>query len=516
MYAIEEAGLLKLDFLGIRNLAILADAVDRVKKIEGITVDIENIPLDDKKTFEMLARGETIGLFQLNGSGMTRYLIDLKPTTIHDINLMVALYRPGPMDNIHEYIQRKNGLKPVTFPHPAMKKFLEPTYGVLVYQDDLLMTAVEVAGYSWAEVDKFRKAVGKKIPEEMAKQHKTFVAGAMKHGGLNEKKAEAIWNLFEPFQGYGFNKAHAASYGKVAYQTAYMKANFPEIYMSAVLSAESGDVEMIGEIVTECRRMGVPVMPPDVNESYSQFTVVGKSIRFGLVTIKNFGQGVSTAIIEERKKAGPFKSLADFLSRVKDRNLNKKSLEALIKSGALDCFGEDRGIMLANLERLIQYNKEHGDTHADQDSLFGLMADSSSVPSLRLEDAPKADMATKLAWEKELLGLYVSGHPLERYRDIILKKDIDIQKAKSSAKEGDSVVLAIIVTAVRAIQTKNNETMAFATISDFSGTSDAVIFPRTYREFRELIQPDACLAIKATVNSRNGEKSFVIERMKKL
>jgi len=564
MYAIEEAGLLKLDFLGIRNLAILADAVDRVEKIEGIKVDIENVPLDDATTFAMLAKGETIGLFQLNGSGMTRYLMDLKPTTIHDINLMVALYRPGPMDNINEYIQRKNGLKPASYPHPAMKKFLEPTYGVLVYQDDLLMTAIEVAGYTWAEVDKFRKAVGKKIPEEMAKQHTAFVQGAQKHGGLSEKKAEAIWELFEPFQGYGFNKAHAASYGKVAYQTAYMKANYPEIYMSAILSAESGDTDMIGEIVTECRRMGIPVLPPDVNESFSQFTVVKENgvrsteygegregmspagalpggryreegrmqddgapagdipsrpsyrIRFGLVTIKNFGQGVSTAIIEERKRGGRFASLADFLSRVKDRNLNKKSLEALIKSGALDCFGEDRGIMLANLELLIEHNKERSGSHADQDSLFGLMADHSTVPSLRIADAPKADLATKLAWEKELLGLYVSGHPLDRYRDVIGKKDIDIKKAKETVKDGESVVLAVIVNAVRAIQTKNNETMAFVTISDFSGSSDAVVFPRTYREFRELIQPDACLAIKASVNTRNGEKTFVLERMKRL
>ncbi len=564
MYAIEEAGLLKLDFLGIRNLAILADAVERVKKIENIAVDIDTVPLDDKKTFEMLAKGETIGLFQLNGSGMTRYLVDLKPTTIHDINLMIALYRPGPMDNINEYIERKNGLTPVTYPHPAMKKFLETTYGVMVYQDDLLMTAIEVAGYSWSEVDKFRKAVGKKIPEEMAKQHAKFVEGAQKHGKLSEKKAEAIWKLFEPFQGYGFNKAHAASYGKVAYQTAYMKANFPEIYMSAVLSAESGDTDMIGEIVTECRRMGVPVLPPDVNESFSQFTVVKEQgtgvrvqgsgsadqdaersknqsaedqtgtknkspsvpctlypvpfhrIRFGLVTIKNFGQGVSTAIIEERKKGGHFKSLADFLDRVKDRNLNKKSLEALIKSGAVDCFGEDRGTMLANIDLLLEYNKERGAQFAGQDSLFGGMSDASSVPQLRLASVPPADMKDKLAWEKELLGLYVSGHPLEKYRETITKKDMDIKKAKEGKKDGDAVVLAIIVNAIRMVQTKNNETMAFLTISDFSGTADMVAFPRTYREFREMLVPDACLAIKATVNSRNGEKGFVLERAKRL
>jgi DNA polymerase-3 subunit alpha len=521
MHAIEDAGLLKFDFLGIRNLSILADAVERVSKIEKVTIDIEDILLNDKKTFEMLARGETIGTFQLNGSGMTRSLVELKPTSINDINLMVALYRPGPMENINEYISRKHGKKPATYPHPAMKKFLEPTYGVLVYQDDLLMTAIEVAGYNWAEVDKFRKAVGKKIPEEMAKQHKTFVAGAMKHGELTEKKAEAIWKLFEPFQGYGFNKAHAASYGKVAYQTAYMKANFPEIYMSAVLSAESGDVEKIAEIVNECKRMGIPVLPPDMNESFSQFTVVKQDahpyrIRFGLVTIKNFGQGVSTAIIDERKKNGPFKSLADFLDRIKDRNLNKKSLEALIKTGALDCFGEDRGVMLANMDLLLEYNKESAGKHADQDSLFGGMADASSVPALRLQSAAPAEMADKLAWEKELLGLYISGHPLEKYRDVITKKDIDIKKTLETKKDGDSVILGVIVTAVRAVQTKNNDTMAFITVADFSGSSEAVVFPRIYSEFRELIQPDKCLAVKATINTRNGDKGLVIERVKGL
>jgi DNA polymerase-3 subunit alpha len=521
MHAIEDAGLLKFDFLGIRNLAILADAVERVKKVEGTDVDIENIPIDDKKTYEMLARGETIGLFQLNGSGMTRFLVELKPSVIHDINAMVALYRPGPMESIPQYIERKHDASKVKYLDPRMKDILDQSYGVITYQDDVMMIAIKIAGYSWLEADKLRKAMGKKIPAEMQEQKKKLLEGFVKNG-LSDKKADQLWKLIEPFAAYGFNKAHAASYGKVAYQTAYMKANFPEIYMSAVLSAESGDIEMIGEIVTECRRMGIPVLPPDVNESFSQFTVVKASatearyrIRFGLVTIKNFGQGISTAIIDERKRRGPFKSLADFLDRVKDRNLNKKSLEALIKAGALDCFGEDRGTMLANMDLLLEYNKEKGSQHIDQDSLFGGMADASSVPTLRLAETPPAEMRDKLAWEKELLGLYISGHPLERYREAITKKNMDINKAKEG-KEGASVVLAVIVTAVRPIQTKKNETMAFLTISDFSGSADAVVFPRTFSEFRDLFVPDACLAIKATMNIRNGEKSFVIERAKRL
>ena len=339
--------------------------------------------------------------------------------------------------------------------------------------------------------------------------------------------------------------------------------------MSAVLSAESGNIEMIAEIVAECKRMNIPVLPPDINESFSQFTVVKMTnplgevgeaprdtpsalasaasgspspslgpkrpsessptsptgskiiqahyrIRFGLVTIKNFGQGVSTAIIEERKKNGKYKSLADFLGRVKDRNLNKKSLEALIKSGALDCFGEDRGIMIANIDLLLAFNKESEKQDSDQNSLFGLMADHSSVPILRLNEAPPAPPKEKLAWEKELLGLYVSGHPLEPYRETIIKKDIDIKKALENSKEGASVIFAAIIDEIRAVQTKNNETMAFITISDFSGSSEAVVFPRVYREFRELLVVDRCLAVKATINTRNGEKGFIIERVKGL
>jgi DNA polymerase-3 subunit alpha len=474
----------------------------------------------------------------------------LKPSTIHDINAMVALYRPGPMESIPQYIAGKHDTKKIKYLDPRLKDILNMSYGVITYQDDIMMVAIKLAGYSWLEADKLRKAMGKKIPAEMRGEKDKLVKGLIKNG-MMEKKALEMWRLIEPFAAYGFNKAHAASYGKVAYQTAYMKANYPEIYMSAVLSAESGDTDMIAEIVNECKRMGIPVLPPDVNESYSQFTVIkdenaaplGREqspeeakaerrravaarsgaadalhyrIRFGLVTIKNFGQGVSTAIITERKRGGKYKSLADFLDRVKDKNLNKKSLESLIESGAMDCFGEDRGIMLANTELLLEYNKESERKDASQSSLFGMMADTSSLPSLKLREAPKAEMKDKLAWEKELLGLYISGHPLEKYREIITKKDIDIKKALERKKEGDTVILGVIVNEVRAAQTKNNELMAFIAISDFSGSAEAVVFPRVYREFRKLIAPDRCLAIKATVNSRNGDKGFLIERVKAL
>ncbi|MSR87583.1 MAG: DNA polymerase III subunit alpha [Candidatus Zambryskibacteria bacterium] len=521
MYSIEEAGLLKFDFLGIRNLAIIADTLERLKKIEGKELSIEQIPLDDKKTYEMLTRGETEGTFQMNGSGMTRAIMDLKPTVIHDINVMVALYRPGPMDNINEYIARKHGRKPVTFMHPKMKNFLEPTYGVLVYQDDLLMTAIEVAGYSWGEVDKFRKAVGKKIPEEMKKQHMMFVQGCITHGKMAREKAEALWDLFVPFQGYGFNKAHAASYGHIAYVTAYLKANFPAIYMSAVLTAESGDIKTIGIMVNECKRMKIDVLPPSVNESFSQFSVIplgGETakynIRFGLTTIKNFGQGISSAITAERKRAGRFVSLADFLDRIKDKNLNKKSLESLIKSGALSEFGE-RGHLLANIETLLHYHRERLNTSENQNSLFGLIEDPNSLPTLHLQTAPEATMKDRLSWEKELLGLYVSGHPLDAYKEKFADKEINIKKL-TEFRENTEVVIGGIVEEARAVTTKNNEQMVFMKLADFSGSIEVAIFPRVYNEFKEFIKPDTCIAIKGKVSKRKGETSFIAEKIKAL
>ncbi|HEY4496454.1 MAG TPA: DNA polymerase III subunit alpha [Candidatus Paceibacterota bacterium] len=518
MYAVEEIGLLKFDFLGIKNLSILADAVERIEKLEGKKIDIENIPLNDKKTFEMLAKGETAGLFQLNGDAMTKFLIDLKPTEINDINVMVALFRPGPMKNIPEYIARKHKQKPVIYLHPKMEKYLKESYGILVYQEDIMFTALELAGYTWKTVDKLRKAIGKKIPEEMAEQHEIFVEGCQKHSDINKDKAEKIWGLFEPFQGYGFNKAHAASYGKVAYQTAYLKANFPAIYMSAVLTAESGDVEKIGETIAECKRMNIPVLPPSVNESFSQFTVVKEDdnykIRFGLVTIKNFGQGVSTAIIEERKRAGRFKSLGDFLMRVQDKNLNKKSLEALIKAGALDEFGE-RGAMLANTENLLAYNRECSQTPASQDSLFGAFQDS-AVPDLRLETSPPIAETEKLAWEKELLGLYISGHPLNKYREKLEKREVNIRRVKEELREGMEAVVAGIMEETRTIITKNNEQMMFAQITDFTGSIEVVIFPRIFNEYKKILATDKLLAIKGRISNRNGTISIIAEKIKEL
>jgi len=518
MHSVDEnsAGLLKFDFLGIKNLAILADAVVRVKKIENIDVDIENVPITDKKTFDMLARGETIGLFQLNGSGMTKYLKELKPTTIHDINAMVALYRPGPLESIPQYIERKHNPLLVRFLDPRMKSILSQSFGVITYQDDVMLIAIELAGYSWLEADKLRKAMGKKIPVEMEAQKEKLKNGLLKNN-MSAEKVEELWKLIEPFAAYGFNKAHAASYGRVAYQTAYMKANFPAIYMSAVLTADSGDVERIAETIAECKRMKIDVLPPDINESFEGFTVVKKEgepdrIRFGLTTIKNFGEGIAKAIIDERKSAGAFTSLAFFFERIKDKNLNKKSVEALIKSGALDLLGE-RGAMLGNLDSLLQFNKEHRGTEG-HDSLFGDM--STAAVELTLTPMPLATIEEKLLWEKDLLGLYISGHPLDKYKDKMAKAEMTVKNIKEVLREGMTAIVYGMLEEVKPFLTQKGDKMFFIKIGDYTGTLEAVIFPKLAKEYEKIIFPDNCVALKGRLTMRNGGLNLVVEKMKTL
>jgi len=508
-------GLLKFDFLGIKNLAILADAVKRVQKIRGIEVDIENIPLDDKKTFEMLARGETMGLFQLNGSGMTAFLKQLKPTTIHDINAMVALYRPGPMESIPQYIERKHNASLVSFMDPRLETILDRSYGVITYQDDVMMTAITLAGYSWLEADMLRKAMGKKIPAVMEAEKEKLLKGFVEYGKLSNQKAEQLWKLIEPFAAYGFNKAHAASYGRVAYQTAYMKANYPVEYMSAVLTADSGDTDKIYEIIHECERMNLEVLPPDINESFADFSVVPNTqkIRFGLTTIKNFGEGIADAIIEERKQNGPFVSMSEFLTRVHSRGLNKKSLEALIQTGAFDRF-EDRALLYGNIDRLLSFNKESAAAaESSQESLFGNVSGHSE--DLSLDKSPDISTTQKLTWEKDLLGVYVSGHPLDVYTDE-LKKRSTITDLKTDGRNGIPVVTAGMVANVRELLTKKGDRMAFIILANHTDQIEVTAFPETYRALSEVLKPSSCIAVKGRLQIRSGEPTIMLENAKSL
>ncbi len=511
MHAVEDAGLLKYDFLGLKNLSILADTVKRVKKIKNIEIDLDTIPLDDERTYKMLSAGRTMGVFQLSSAGMTKYLIELKPTNINDINAMVALYRPGPMEFIPDYIARKRDPSKVTYLDERLEKILKPTYGILIYQDDVMMIAVELAGYSWGEADKFRKAMGKKIPEEMIAQEDKFKTGCIKRG-MDKKAVNELWDQIKTFAAYGFNKSHSVSYGNLAYRTAYMKANHPLEYMSALLTADSGDTEQIAEIIEECEKMNIKILPPDINESFEDFSVVPNSnkIRFGLTTIKNFGESIAHSIVEERKKNGPFESLEDFLKRVQDKNLNRRALEALIKSGALDIF-EKRNKMLENIESLLLYNKEVAKADINQGSLFG--ADESA--KLTLKEVPPMPLTQKYKYEKELLGLYVSGHPLEAYDDMLNGRK-DIKMTMQTARKDQQATIAGIVESVKTITTQRGDKMAFVRISDKKSSMEVVIFPKTYEKYKELLEEDKVLVFKGKLSKKNDEWSLLADAIKEL
>ena len=511
MHAVEDAGLLKMDFLGIRNLSILGDAVRITKKTKGVEVDLLTLPLDDKVTYDLLAKGETMGVFQLSGSGMTRYLVELKPNSINDIMAMVALFRPGPMESIPEYIRRKHNPELVKYLDPRMEEILSDSYGILTYQDDVLLTAIKLAGYTWEEADKLRKAIGKKIPKEMAAQEEKFTNGCIKNG-LAKAKAKELWGLIEPFAAYGFGRAHAASYAVVAYQTAYMKAHFPAEFMTAIMTAESGDNEKVAEVIMACRQMDIKVLPPDVNESLSSFTYVNdKQIRFGLLAIKNLGSDIIECIIEERKQHGLFKSIEDLLYRIKNKNLNKKSLESLAKAGALDIFG-DRGVLLNNTERMLAYHKEIRDFDIKkQASLFAVANAVASAPPLKLSAGAPLDAETKLQWEKELLGLYVSAHPFTKYEPY-LSKDVVSCGAINEENQGQVKTIAGIVISCKPFTTRKGDSMLVAQLEDMVSSCEVVAFPRVYGQTKELWQEGMALYVVGKVEASEGRRRILCEK----
>ena len=503
MHACEDVGLVKFDILGIRYLSILGAARDIIEKIRGIKIDLEKIPLDDKKTFAMLSRGETMGAFQLGGSGMTKWLKELKPNRIEDLMVMVALFRPGPMANIPEYIARKNKKSPVTYLHPKMAKFLDKSYGILVYQEDILYTALEIAGYDWGSVDALRQAIGKKKPKEMTQQHEIFVKGCIETSGVSKEEAEKLWDLFVPFQGYGFNKAHAASYGFVSYQTAYLKAHYPVEYMTALLTAESGDTEKIVEAIEECRRIKITVLPPDINKSDTSFSIDDGKIRFGLSAIKNVGVAAIASIIDARS-AGPFISFTDFCLRVDSQKVNKKVLESLIKAGAMDHFGK-RAALLAVLDKIRELGTSISKLKSSgQTTLFA----SSETPdhSDRLPDIDEFAKAIKLGMEKELLGFYLTEHP---QADLLAKLGQSVTHRISELPVGNltgmRVTIGGIIESCRNVITKNgNKPMCFCKISDSGRSVEAVVFPKIYETTSEIWKPDNVVVVTGKLEMRDA------------
>ncbi|OGN29830.1 MAG: DNA polymerase III subunit alpha [Candidatus Yanofskybacteria bacterium RIFCSPLOWO2_01_FULL_49_25] len=513
MHAVESLGLLKMDFLGLSNLTIIENALRLVEQNHGIAINIDTIPLDDKKTFGLLKRAETTGVFQLESSGMKRYLKELKPTEIEDIIAMVALYRPGPMELIPEYIARKHGKKPVEYLAPLLEPVLKNTYGIMVYQEQLIQAVQVVAGFSLAEADVLRKAVGKKIKKLLDEQEGKFREGAARVG-TPKPIAEKFWALVEPFNRYAFNRSHAACYAMLAYQTAYLKANYPVEFMAALMNSDSGDVERIAFLIDECHSMEIDVLPPDINESMEKFSVVRSDdkvkIRFGLAAVKNVGENVVKAIIEERKAGGPFKTIEDVVMRVQNKDLNHKSLESLIKCGALDTLG-DRSLFLGNIEELLLYAREHQKAQSmGQGSLFDVAGGESSemqssLPPLRLKDSTPIARSAKLMWEKELLGLFISDHPLSEYQAALSRhQGILTVDAVIKGKKSASVKIGGLVTKVQKILTKTGKPMMFTWIEDETAKIEVVVFPTVMEQNPNAFQENAIVVVSGKLNERDG------------
>lgn len=531
MHACEDVGLIKLDILGIRNLSILANAITLIKELRRVDIKIKEVPLDDQKTYEMLAAGHTFGVFQFASSGMTKYLVELKPERIDDLMAMVALYRPGPMASIPEYIARKNNPQLVKYFDQRMEKFLASSYGILTYQDDVLYTAIELAGYNWEEVDKLRKAIGKKIPEEMEKQHAKFVDGCVAKG-MKRDNSEDLWKQIETFAAYGFNKAHAASYGIVAYWTAFVKANYPVEYMNALLTAEAGNTDKLIEAIAECQNLGIKILPPDVNESLTGFTIVdidkkdalkkgrakdeAKAIRFGLSAIKNVGGAAINATLAARED-GPFNSLTDFMSRVDLQKVNKKVIESLIGAGALDRFGHRAAILagygeIRNRSVAVAREKSSG-----QGGLFeGLAKEESGHQAVtdKLPDVPQMPLTELLKTEKTLLGIYLTDHPVRNAIKVVAHRVTHkVSQLDPTYHVGQMVTLAGVLASVRAINTKkNNSRMCFASLEDDTAAIDLVVFPKLYADTTDLWQVDQALLVTGRIDNREEKLSVLVEK----
>lgn len=524
MYTVGEngVGLLKMDFLGLRNLTIMSHALGIIERNKHIHIDLDSIPLNDKKTFTMLAKAETTGIFQLESAGMRRYIKELEPTTIFDLMAMVALFRPGPMQVIPEFIKRKHDPSTIDYPDPRLKDVLKQSYGVIAYQDDVLLTAITLAGYSWGDADKLRKAVGKKIPTEMKKQREKFISGCMKNG-LTQKRGEEIFNLIEPFAGYGFNKAHAACYAMIAYQTAYLKANYNVEYMTAVLTAESrantgpARDEKISNIIAECRRMGLVILPPDINTSEVEFSVEKENIRFGLSAIKNVGTAAIDSMLGARNAHGPFTSLGDFLTRVDLSKVNKKTLESLIKAGAMDAFGK-RAALLSGLPDIMEkLHKKKRDRDQGQSGLFDTDEEPKTHLEITLPDVPELPGNELLLFEKELLGFYLTAHPLSSYAKQLAALQVTHIQSITEDTVGSRIRIAGIITDVKKIYTKmSNSEMAFVKIEDMTGTIEVVVFPKIYSQTADIWHPDAVVEVSGKVDQKEEKRTILIDSAKRI
>lgn len=514
MYPIEDIGLVKMDLLGLANLSIMGRAVEIIKAVYGDKVDIHDLPLNDKKTFELLGKAETTGVFQLESAGMKRYIKELEPNCIDDIIVMVSLYRPGPIQFIPNYIKRKHGKEKITYEHPLMEKSLKNTYGVIVYQEQVMQMSRDMAGFTGGQSDTLRKAMGKKIPKLMKETGKKFLEGCIKNK-VPRATAEKIYKQLLEFSAYAFNKSHAASYAMIAYQTAYLKAHYPDCFMAALMTSDYSNIDRITIEVEECRRMGLEVLPPDINESYQAFGVVKgtQNIRFGLAAVKNIGMGVADRIVQERKAHDSYKSMEDFLKRVGSEVINKKSIESLTKVGALDKF-EERNRLLFNLDTILKFASSHyKQTQEGQIDLFG--GQSEVTTQLKLAPVEEASTKQKLAWEKELLGIYLSEHPLTGLREKLQKHTNTIAEIKNFT-EGNKAVCAGVVTKLKKITTRNGQPMIFATIEDLTGSCETLVFPKILENNSALWRVDNQVIITGKISTKEGEIKILIDNAEEL
>ena len=537
---IEEFGLLKMDFLGLKTLTILNDALQLIKENHGVEIDLDQIPLDDPKTFELFQRGETVAIFQFESEGMREWMRKLKPTSIDDLIAMNALYRPGPMDLIPNYIARKHGLEPVEYPHPLLEPVLKNTYGIPVYQEQVMEMARVIAGYTLGQADLLRRAMGKKRAEEMKRQREIFREGAARLHGISTEKADEIFDMMEKFAGYGFNKSHSAAYSIVAYQTAYLKANYPAEFMAAAMTSEMGDTKKLAVVLDEARRMGLELLPPSINRSQAHFTVEDGRIRFGLGAIKGVGLGAIEAILKAREKHGPFRTIFDLVRHLDLRVVNKKVLESLARAGALDELEGHRAQLVEAIDLAVQYaQKVQADRMAGQASLFGESGTRTALPPPNLPVVQPWSRARCLKEERELIGFYVTGHPLEAYRAEVnafatttlaelsrTLEEADMPRNGSTNGHTNGTTnghayrparprhrICGIITEVQRRMGRNGRPLAFASIEDFTGQGELVIFSSVLERVMPYLEVDAVVLVEGQVEVRGGSVKVLVDEL---
>ncbi len=517
MNIVDKMGLLKVDFLGLSTLTIMQRACDFIRERHGVDLNLYNIPVDDEETYKFLGQGHTAGVFQLEGNGMTRYILQMKPKNLDNIIAMVALFRPGPMEFIPSYIKRMHGEEEVTYRHPMLEKEFADTYGIPIYQEQIMFSAINIAGYSASESDELRKAISKKNAEAIAKHKEKFVNGAEKNG-MPKDVAIAIFEDWENFARYGFNKSHAADYGVIAVETAYLKTHYTVEYMTALLSASKSDTAKIAFYVADCRSMGIDVLPPDVNSSGWDFTIEdceGKcaGIRFGMGAVKNVGQAPVELIMEARKN-GKFKDLNDFIRRVDLRQVGKRSLECLIRVGALDCFGQRKALLEA-MDNMISISGSHFRAlQSGQMSFFGTVE--GVEENIYLPTMSSLDPREQLEWEKELIGLYVSDHPLSPYLNALRGKITHFSSELGEAANKEPVTVAGLVSKMRTLTTKTGKPMAFVTIEDLQGPIELVIFPKTWSKCSGIVHQDGILLVEGKVDAESADPKILVDSIRAL